>query len=89
MLAESRKRRLKLSRHPANAGLEAAMITLNTISLAVADESDPFVRTCPLTNRRKHAFDRARRPQMIPMFRRKIIEREQRLGAWKIADDLY
>ena len=25
--------------------LDAAMISLNTISLAVADESDPFVRT--------------------------------------------
>lgn len=25
--------------------LEATMISLNTISLAVADESDPFVRT--------------------------------------------
>jgi hypothetical protein len=25
--------------------LEAAMMSLNTISLAVADESDPFVRT--------------------------------------------
>jgi hypothetical protein len=26
-------------------GFEAAMVSLNTVSLAVADESDPFVRT--------------------------------------------
>src|SRR5271166_535731 len=55
---------------------DAAMISLNAISLAVVDESALRAHRS-VTNRRKHAFDRVRRPQMIPMFCRKIIESER------------
>jgi tetratricopeptide (TPR) repeat protein len=54
----------------------AAMISLNTISRAVSCDSAPRVAHRPVPDRGEHALDRVRRPQVIPVLGRKIVERQ-------------
>jgi hypothetical protein len=66
---------------------DAAQSSLNTIILAVVDDSEPLVRTVLCRTVANTFLNGIRRPQVVPMLGGKAVERKQCVAIFRQARD--